>query len=275
MKTSAMCVAIAAMISACRLYEQNAPCPCSDGWTCCPGAHVCAETADQCPASQGEIQWQQTRSMAGEMPVAGIDSDGKGGLWIAYQIPSEVHVVHLDASGGTLTDWTYTDAISPIHGVAFAGDSLWIAYAGLPASQQFLRRLDATTGSELQRFATSYGVSDIAADNDELLLLQYGVMSVLDPTTGGVRSHTSFNYEHADEGIGIAAVGSLVWLAAWDSDTVVLADRDGNVQRQGNVPYLGQASRRDMFLAWDGTSLIVEVDNQILWLTPQGSGSVF
>jgi hypothetical protein len=269
-KTLCVCVAIAAMTSACKLYEQDAPCPCSSGWTCCPGAHVCAETADLCPMDPSDIQWQQTRSMAGTMPIAGVDSDGHGGLWIAYQPPGEVYVDHLDAAGHTLTEWMYPDALTAIRGLAFAGDSIWLNYAGLAPVDQDVRQLDATTGSEIQRFATSANVADLAAGTDELLLVQNDQMVTLDPTTGGVRARTALTHDHPGETRGIAEFGSLVWLATWDSDTVVLADRTGHVVRQGNIPYLGYPALRDVFLAWDGTSLIVEVGNQITWYTPQG-----
>lgn len=271
MKTLYLLLFVASITAGCRLYENDAPCPCASGWTCCAGANVCAKSADLCPAPQGPITFQQTRSMAGAMPIAGIDSDRAGGLWIAYQPTGSVHVVHLDPSGATLSDWTYTDDITPIHGLAYGLGGVWLDYNGITSDSLFLRELDATTGAEIQRFATDYQMSDLDASGQTLLALKDGDLIDIDPHTGGVLSRTAFSgYDSAYYGRGIAAVGSQVWLSAWNSNTLYLAGKDGKIDRSGATDFIADEALRDVFLAWDGTSLIVEVGNQITWLTPQG-----
>src|SRR5262245_44552779 len=88
---------ISVAVPACYLPEHDAPCPCSEGWTCCPGAQVCAQSSDLCPgggapdASSKDPEWVVGshggyRQIQPEQPVAGVDSDRAGGLWIAYYV---------------------------------------------------------------------------------------------------------------------------------------------------------------------------------------------
>jgi hypothetical protein len=271
MKALCFLLFVATITTGCHLYENDAPCPCASGWMCCAGANVCAKSADLCPAPEGPIVLTQTRSMAGAMPIAGIDTDRAGGLWIAYQPTDSVHVVHLDASGATLSDWTYTDDITEIHGLAYGLGGVWLNYNGITQDSLFLRKLDASTGAELKRFATDYQMTDLDAGGDTLLALKGGDMISIDPNTGGVLSRTVFTgYDSAYYGQGVASVGSQVWLSAWNSNTLYLAGHDGKIERGGATTFIADEALRDVFLAWDGTSVIVEVGNQITWLTPQG-----
>lgn len=262
---------VTALTTGCRLYENDAPCPCSSGWTCCPGAQVCAESADLCPALTGPLQLQQTRSMAGTMPIAGIDTDRAGGLWVAYEPANTVHVVHLDASGVVLTDWSWTDVSSPIHGLAYGAGGVWLNYSGITTgSLLYLQELDEHTGSEIVKFATDGGITDLDAAGDELRALDNGDLLVIDPTDGGIQSRTQITgYDSAYYARGLASAGAEVWLSAWNSNTLYLAGDDGKIDRSGETSFIGSVALRDVFLAWDGTSLIVETGNQITWLTPQ------
>jgi hypothetical protein len=113
----------------------------------------------------------KTRAMAGELPVAGIDGDRAGGLWIAYQLqpggpsaPADVHVVHLDAEGKQRSEWQYNDETTPVSGLAFSGDAVWLNYSysgGYVAGysgDNHIRKLDPSSGHVLDTFALQRGM---------------------------------------------------------------------------------------------------------------------
>src|SRR5512135_1646227 len=79
--------------------------------------------------------WVSTRAIAGEHQVAGIDSDGAGGLWIAYVDANggygsiyDMWVTHLDASLAKVSEWSFHDESAPVSGLAYTGDRVWINY---------------------------------------------------------------------------------------------------------------------------------------------------
>jgi hypothetical protein len=41
------------MVSACHLREEGAPCPCSEGWTCCQPANVCSQSCEAVGSDAG------------------------------------------------------------------------------------------------------------------------------------------------------------------------------------------------------------------------------
>src|SRR6266567_3894987 len=114
---------VLALVPACGLYFH-------EGGSSPPDAGV-----DGSGSSSGGSRFVKTKAIAGAHQVAGIDSDGAGGLWIVYRDPgggyyalSDVWVTHLDASLVKVSEWYFHDEYTEISGLAVTGDRVWISY---------------------------------------------------------------------------------------------------------------------------------------------------
>ena len=95
----------------------------------------------------GQFELATVRTMRGELPIAGVDSDGAGGLWIAYSLSGgdyyandDVRVVHLDAAGTKDKEFRFKDEFADVHGLAFDGHAVWLNHSG---GNQYARKIDA------------------------------------------------------------------------------------------------------------------------------------
>ncbi|MDQ3369551.1 MAG: hypothetical protein M3680_29335 [Myxococcota bacterium] len=227
----------------------------------------------------GTFQLKKTRAIAGEYPVAGIDSDGAGGVWIAYRLqrgdyytPDEVHLVHLDANGVKLADHVSMDESTDVSGIAVAGDALWVNYGGKTGNNEHVRKVDAATGERLASYATEDGIVDIDVHGDELRLSNlWNQIISLDVATGGEnwRAPVAGFQDSTQRGITTMPDGRM-WVASWFGESVYLLDAQHQLLGSGVIEALGYNHTIDvgLFLAWDGQQLIVVIDNQIIWFTP-------
>lgn len=208
--------------------------------------------------------WIRTRAIAGEHQVAGVDSDGAGGLWIAYRdAPSDVWVTHLDASLVKVSEWHFTDDPTLVSGIAFAGDRVWVNYYGTQ-----LRALDATTGETLTTIATDQGIVDISYGAGSLWLSNlWNQVETIDPQTGFVQARittTAFDYSTQR---GIAYVDGTLWLANWSGVDIDQVDTAGTLDDELWIDAgLVNGSQEGMQLAWTGSELLLAANNQIMWL---------
>lgn len=214
-----------------------------------------------------DFEWQYVSSIAGEEMIAGVDSDRAGGLWIAYYTPDRVRIVHRAASGATVADFTYPETgVRPVSGLAYTGDALWVNHVVHGGFGDHLRKLDPTTGAELDRFAAEDGIEDVDYATGELLLSKSNGFLVMDPATGGIKSRTDVSEFYLTTQRGVAAMQGKLWLAGWNTNRIVLVDRTGTVLRGGTTNLLPFTNAQPVFLAWDGSALILATTSQITWL---------
>ncbi|MBA3392787.1 MAG: hypothetical protein H0T89_09090 [Deltaproteobacteria bacterium] len=214
-------------------------------------------------------------SMAGERTINGIDSDGAGGLWILYRDPTAgyddlatLHVVHLDAQRAKLSEWVLEDEYAWTSGIAYTGDAVWINYSGV--DQKFLRKLDPITGATLGTFAMTGAITDISAGgSDELLLsVAHNQVIAIDRTTGGQTTQTAVAAPFTSSTQrGIVRVAGRSWVASWTTDDIYVVDDAGTITDIGTTDVRpGHVAAENIYLAWDGTRLVMSARNQIYWL---------
>jgi len=222
----------------------------------------------------------QTKAIAGELPVVGIDSDRAGGVWVAYRKPTtsyyenaDVHIVHLDAAGTKLTDWLYQDEYTLVSGLAYDGSALWLDYnSNTSADNNHVRKLDAATGDTLTGFATEAGIVDVSTRADTLLLSKaWNQIVILDDANGGELARTPIDAFMYSTQLGIASWEDRTWVASRASKELALVDAAGKAVGHGSTTLLADFNYDNIKLAWDGTGLIMAIHNQIIWLsvTPQ------
>jgi outer membrane protein assembly factor BamB len=207
--------------------------------------------------------------------LVGVDSDGAGGLWLAYRTPapdyyaiSEVRVSHLDPDGGELARFTYRDEYTQVNGLAFTGDAVWLNYNNTFSDDNRIRKLDPATGDEVASFATEVGIVDLASRGDELLLsYMWNQIISIDRTRGGQlwRSEVS-EFPEGGTQRGIATDDAGIWLLEQERDEITLVDDLGAVVASASLP--GRSDTYDAFtdyLTWDGEMLIVAHHDKLLW----------
>jgi outer membrane protein assembly factor BamB len=235
------------------------------------------------PDLAGSFKLVTTRSIAGEYPIAGVDTDGQGGLWIAYSIQTgdyysldEVRIVHLDAQGTKTKEFVYRDEFTDISGLAFSGDAVWVNYGRWLAGtgNYHIRKLDPETGARLGSFAAPNGIVEIDVHGDELRLSnQWNQIIALDLQTGGEkwrREVSAFEDGGTQRGIASTDDGRL-WVASWTTSRIHVLDADGDSVGNGRTELLerGHTVHVGLQLAWDGAQLIMVANHQIHWLAPR------
>lgn len=235
------------------------------------------------------IQMIRTRTMAGELPVVGIDSDRAGGLWIAYSkamggyyAPDDVRLVHVDAHGAKTSEFKFSDTYADILGIAFDGHAVWINVTGATGTDgAYVRAIDAATGLEVARHGVESGISDLEVDDarGELLLSSvYDRVIALDLATGletwraQLRSPEP-NYQGVQSAIAITGDGSM-WFASrfWNYLELRNPQRIPVAAYTENVTDDHHVTDYRLFLAWDPTTqqVIASAENQISWLALRG-----
>ncbi|MBV8759015.1 MAG: hypothetical protein JO257_17130 [Deltaproteobacteria bacterium] len=258
-----------ALLPACGLYFPNAE----------DDVQPLPDAATQPPVQPASYELVQTKSMAGEHTVAGVDSDGAGGIWIAYcddadyYTPKNVWVTHLDATGAKLSEWMMNDHYEPVSGIAFAGNAVWLNYSASGTGNRWLRKLDAHTGATLGTFSTEDGISDIAYDaaHDQLVLSNYwNTVISLDGKTGGVVSRTTIAATSYSTQRGVALDRGNVWVDEAFDNKFFYVKTDGTVLATATAPALGTstAASNQLQLSVDESGqLIVVSNNQIYWFS--------
>ncbi len=233
------------------------------------------------PSGPGTVTLTLVKSMAGAHQIAGIDSDGNGGLWIASRDPSagtgsvaNVWVDHLDAGGNKLSEWLFDDDATTVSGLAFTGDAVWLNYnenvVGSCATCR-LRKLDAATGASVGSYTTWGGIADISY-GERVLLLSSAYGEVLSLTLNGGYSDIGIVSPDAVPGgtqRGAAYNAGWYWIATDASDEIYIADLSGSLVATASTDVLpgGWGTPPQQFLAWqDETTLMIVADNQIDWL---------
>jgi hypothetical protein len=268
-------VAIVAIVPGCALYFGDDPGEPAGGGPIVDGGAP--------PDLEGSFSLVKTRSLAGEYPIVGVDTDRAGGVWVAYQVrsgdyyaPDTTRVVHLDANGTKTKEFVYTDEYTNVSGLAFSGDAVWLNYGNWDATSgnHHVRKLDPETGARIGSFGTPNGIIDLDVHGDELRLsYEWNQLIGLDLATGGETwrvSHELFDPGGTQRGIASTADGKL-WVASWWTSRIYLLDDSFHVIGSGRTPLLEQGHTIDvgLHLAWDGAQLIMSVDGQLHWLSPR------
>jgi outer membrane protein assembly factor BamB len=229
---------------------------------------------------QDPLELATTRTIATELPVVGIDSDGAGGLWIAsarnatadYYAHDEVRVVHQDATGAEVARFEYNDEYTDVSGLAFSGDAVWLNYGATGTGNNHVRKLDPHTGERLGSYATGIGVVDLDVRGSELLLSNlWNEVIALDLATGAVSWRAPIAGFEDSTQRGIASTDDdALWVASWSTPKLFLLDANHELIGSG-APHV--VDRRydhgdGLHLAWDGTHVIVALDHQISWVAP-------
>lgn len=238
-------------------------------------------------------QLVRTRTMAGELPVVGIDSDRAGGLWIAYSKQTgdyyavdDLILAHVDTHGTKVAEFKVAaETHADILGIAFDGHAIWVNHRSATVNggvaAPYVRAIDATTHLETARYEVEAGISDLEVDDarGELLLSsEYDRVIALDLATGAetwrdqLRA-TWVGYTGQLSAIALTDDGRL-WSASrfW----AVLELRDA--ARQPIATYTEDVTddhhvtNYRLFLAWDKArqQVIASAENQISWLALRG-----
>ena len=236
--------------------------------------------SDPAPAFTGKLELAPTQVMNGEHLIGGVDSDGAGGLWIAYgddadsAMPKNAWITHVDASGAKVSEWTLNDHFEPIRGIAFAGEDVWLDYQAHGAGDSLLRELDAKTGETRKTLTVDGDITDLAYDvNQGTVLLSTSQNEVIgvNPQSGGRKWSTKIVATTATAQRGIADDGGRLWLGDAADSTFYYLDSDGTVHATATTTAFG--SKEDALdqrgIAWDGSHLIVATRSKIVWLDPQ------
>ncbi len=235
------------------------------------------------------VQMLRTRTMAGELPVVGIDSDRAGGLWIAYSkatggyyAPDDVRLVHLDAHGAKVTEFRFTDTYADILGIAFDGHAVWINVTGATDTDgPYVRAIDAVTGLEVARRAVEVGISDLEFDDarGELLLSSgFDRVIALDLTTGAEKWRAQLRspppgYYGEQSALAVSPDGTM-WIASrfWNYLELRNPAHVPIAAYTENVTDDHHTTDYRLFLAWDHMrgQVIAAAENQISWLALRG-----
>lgn len=247
-----------------------------------PGSSSSGSVDGGTTATDGDYTFSAVRSIAGEHTVAGVDSDGAGGLWIVYRDPTgsyydlaNVWVTHLDANGTKLSEWQFHDEYTTISGIAYTGDAVWISYNSEGGvGNDHLRKLDPQTGATIGTFGTEAGIVDLSWRPGALLLSnQWNQVLALDPSTGGeLWSADITAFGPGGTMRGIAAYGDKMWVISWDTNEAYLVDDTGALHGRASLANVNSnpaSSGVDdgLQLASDGSGLILVHENQITWMS--------
>ncbi len=255
-------------------------------------ASGCVEpvTEDYVPDDPGPPpQLMRTRTMAGELPVVGIDSDRAGGLWIAYEkqtgdyyATDKVRLAHLDAHGVKTGEIDVTDSYAPVLGIAFDGQAVWLNVENATRSGgAHVRAIDVTSGHETARYDVEDGISDLEVDDarHELVLSStFDRVIALDLATGvetwreQLRT-TLAGYQGQQSAMALTDTGQM-WLASrfWAVLELRDAARAPIAQYTEDITDDHHTTNYRLFLAWDRTrqQVIASAENQISWLALRG-----
>ncbi|MFN0250971.1 MAG: hypothetical protein ACKV2T_29120 [Kofleriaceae bacterium] len=245
---------------------------------CAMGMGCVTEPEVEVPGPREPYDMVKTKSIAGELPVFGVDGDGAGGLWILYHASwaDEASVVRLDENGTKLAEHRWF-ASAPPSGIARDGDTLWISDPGASfESPKTLTQIDGATGATLRTVMhDEHEAIDIDVFGDELRLGTFdGRVVALDRTTTMEKwrgtligapdgfTGTARGLTTDDDG-AMWVMSSGYWLEKYTPELA-----GAGVFRA--APFEGHHTTAfEVFLAWDG-GLIAATENQITWLAPRG-----
>jgi hypothetical protein len=95
-------LSVAAFACAPSVPLQNRPCPCSDGWVCCPSGNVCASDESSCPAT-GSMTPGADSGVSSDARVQTMPTDAGQDIYIGTNPPPPA-----DAGLPTLSNPAYT-----------------------------------------------------------------------------------------------------------------------------------------------------------------------
>lgn len=234
------------------------------------------------PASEpepGASTLRVVKTLTAEHPIAGVDSDGQGGLWLAYQIDrgypaaNEVSVIHLSSSGERLSQWRYEDESTTARGLAVGAGAVWLNYNDL-GGHNHVRKLDPETGRVLASFATEDGVVDLEVDGEVLMQSSVWNQVIASRAADGVEQwRTSFAGIESWQQRGLAAAGDgRLWLADAGGNRI-LYFAPGTAQASSYPLARPGVVADSRGLAWDGAQLVMATQSQLLWLAPGGAAT--
>ncbi|MFN0250972.1 MAG: hypothetical protein ACKV2T_29125 [Kofleriaceae bacterium] len=237
-------------------------------------ALVLAGCVDEGPVRDGDprgvFELDEVRSMTLPKTVAGMDSDGAGGLWVIYE--GETALVHLDPQGNTLAtvpfETSFTFVWTPIEGLALDGDRVWVSYDGV----YMLRAYDVVTGELRGSFASETGLADVDVFGDELRYsVVWDTLVGLDMMRGGERWRRPYDDNCCGSQRGIASMTDDLAFVAKLTERVFLVDRKVGVIGSGVHTFDTNGwfdIEHSHDLAWDGQYLLMQQENEIRWFEP-------
>lgn len=208
--------------------------------------------------------------------LVGVDSDGEGGLWLAYNQDyvddyygtDTARIVHVDRDFHVLREWLFHDSYTSINGIAYSGGAVFVNLGGGFSDDNRIRRLDPTTGQETDSFAMDVGIVDLAVRDDELLLSNMWNQVVgISRINGGEQWRAELALPEGGTLRGIAVDDAGTWVLCQETDEIYLVDDSGQIQMTYAIPgYQGTYDDHTDHLTFDGERFVVTHDNLVVWL---------
>jgi outer membrane protein assembly factor BamB len=231
----------------------------------------CAEPT----GTEADYTLQKLDAIAGEHHVVGVDTDGKDGVWLGYQIQTGVYewtdfqLVHMDRDRTVLAQHAYDASYPIVSGIARDGDALWVnfTHSGYDRNPR-VAKIAAATGEILVEYPTEDGIEDIAVRGDTLVLASlWREVITLDKHTGATLARTGIPALKDSECRGITTTADGTWIVSLTEQRIVLVDDAGTLLESAAFPDAEDYWMVDdgLHLAHDGTSFVFHRRNQILW----------
>jgi hypothetical protein len=229
-----------------------------------------------CAADSISVVRVRDRTLSEGTPC-GIDSDGEGGLWIAfenhpvdYYTPGTVRVVHVDANGTMVAHYSYGDTYTHMNGLAFTGDALWLNYGGSFSDDNRIRKVDPNTFEELASFATEVGIVDLGGrpgTSSLVLSNMWNQVAAIDTARGGEQWRARIpGFPEGGTQRGIATDDRGTWVLVQETDEIYVLDDLGHVSATANLPGTSWSIEEQTdHLTWDGAQLLLAHHDQLIW----------
>ena len=201
--------------------------------------------------------------------IALIGGTGSEGMGLALPALKD-YTDQKDATGTKTKEFRFADEFADVHGIAFAGDAVWLGHNG---GNDYVRKLDPETGAVIGTFATETGIVDLDVHDHELRMsVLWDQVVGLDLGTGGEKWRAKDYLASGGAQRGIASMeDGRIWVATL-SDRIYLLDPKGRIVGAGThhlLDYDTWTVDVGLYLAWDGHHVIAVADNQISWLEPR------
>lgn len=222
-------------------------------------------------------------AVGAERPIAGVDADPQGNLWIAYTTTGSyklnqkpmVTLVHWNpTTRQSLATFTYSDEWSPVSGLALVHDQIWLNFKDVATPDPVIRVIDPVTGAIVRTLGTT-GV-ELAAMGSDRVLVSAGGIQIIDAATGGdlarfasatVVDPTRMAITFANTQQGIAWRPGEIWVGNWYMPLEIYDEAGTLLGKIDFAAIRGEGASPMTHLAFDHDKLLVGREGQLTWFT--------